>query len=317
MAYAFGAQEPIRAAVLRCAREQLDRAIAELSEGINSDPARAVHEARKAIKQERALLRLARGTLRPGQRRRENAALREAARALSQTRDADVLPATVERLAERFAGQLPARTFTTIARQLTPRRQPQPLDHGAVGELGAIRLRVEEWELRRGGWSAIQSGLESSYRRGRRALRRARGSRSSEDLHAWRKRVKDLWYQERLLAEVCGPAVDGHAREAHWVADLLGEDHDLELLRGALRERPMPAAVDVEAVLALIEHRRDELQREAFALGARLFAERPGSFRRRMHRSWKAGRAAARVPFESRPASLAAAVREPHPQPAE
>jgi hypothetical protein len=46
-----------------------------------------VHNARKAIKKERSLLRLARGAMPSEQRRRENAALREAARRLSTARD--------------------------------------------------------------------------------------------------------------------------------------------------------------------------------------------------------------------------------------
>ena len=34
MAYKFRADEPVSDAILRCAREQLDRAVGELSEGI-------------------------------------------------------------------------------------------------------------------------------------------------------------------------------------------------------------------------------------------------------------------------------------------
>ena len=90
MTYRIGADEPVRAAITRCAREQLDQAIRELSEGIGEDPVRAVHDARKAIKKERSLLRLARGAMPSAQRRRENATLRDAARALSGVRDADV-----------------------------------------------------------------------------------------------------------------------------------------------------------------------------------------------------------------------------------
>jgi len=63
VAYEFGANESARDAIIRCAGEQLDRAVAELSEGINQDPAGAVHNARKAIKKERSLLRLARGAM--------------------------------------------------------------------------------------------------------------------------------------------------------------------------------------------------------------------------------------------------------------
>src|ERR1700749_2690462 len=179
MAYKFRPDEPVRDAILRCSREQLDRAVSELSEGINEDPEKAVHSARKAIKKQRSLLRLARGSMSARQRRRENAALREAARALSATRDADVMLASVDDLSERFSGQVPAKTFRAIRSRVDKRRTTAKgvaPDAQAIPELGAVRLRVDEWKLRRDGWKAIDSGLDRSYTRGRKAFRRARAS---------------------------------------------------------------------------------------------------------------------------------------------
>jgi CHAD domain-containing protein len=313
MAYRVNDDEPVSDALLRCAREQLDKAVSELSEGINQDPAAAVHAARKAIKKERSLLRLGRGAIPRQQRRRDNAALRAAARALSGARDADVTLSSVDQLAEQFAGQVPAKTFTAIRKQLKARRAEtatgSTLDTQAIPELGAVRIRVDEWQLRATGWKAIDGGLLRTYKRGRRALRRARSSGQTEDLHAWRKRVKDLWYHERLLAPSCGEAVRGHAKESHHLADLLGDDHDLALLRQELTDTAIPVPVDVDAVVQLIDHRREELQTEAFGIGERLYAEPPKAYRRRMHRSWKAGRAMARAMRDRHPAELAAATR--------
>jgi hypothetical protein len=51
MAYRFEADEGVRDAIVRCSREQLDRAVSELSEGIGDDPVAAVHAARKAVKE--------------------------------------------------------------------------------------------------------------------------------------------------------------------------------------------------------------------------------------------------------------------------
>ena len=314
MAYEFEINEPVRTAVVRCAAEQLDRAVTELSEGINDDPVRAVHDARKAIKKERSLLRLASGAMSTDERRRENAALREAARELSGTRDADVMIATLDGLADRFAGQLPAKTFDAIRERLGPRSGHRPgsaLEARAVQELGALRVRVDDWKLSRGGWKAIDSGLLRSYTRGRKAFARARARRSTEDLHEWRKRVKDLWYQERLLAPTCGPAVRGQTKDAKRLADLLGDDHDLAVLREELASDTMPAPVDVGAVVELIDHRRHELQTEAIALGERVYADSAKAFRRRMRSSWNAGRALAEAPHESQPSQLAAATRKP------
>lgn len=96
MAYRLEADESVRNAMLRCAGEQLDRAVSELSERISSDPVEAVHAARKAVKKERSLLRMARGSMPAKQRRRENAALREAAQGLSGARDAEAMIATLD-----------------------------------------------------------------------------------------------------------------------------------------------------------------------------------------------------------------------------
>ncbi len=318
MAYKFGADEPVSQAIVRCGREQLDRAVAELSEGINEDPVQAVHNARKAIKKERSLLRLVRGAMPREQRRRENTALREAARRLSGARDADVMIGSVAALGERFADHLPASTFDAVREHLESRRAAEVrgpngslLDARAVQDLGAVRVRADDWEIRAEDWAAIEKGLRRSYKRGRKALERARRSRSLEDLHAWRKRVKDLWYHERLLAPVAGPAVGGHAKDAHHLADLLGDDHDLGVLRDTLTRDVPPGAGDVDTLVKLTDHRRAELQDEAIRVGQRVYAESPNAYARRMRRAWAAGRAVARVRFERDPAELAAATREP------
>jgi CHAD domain-containing protein len=320
MAYRFEADEGVEEAILRCAREQLDHAVGELSEGIGDDPVGAVHSARKAVKKERSLLRLARGAVPREQRRRENRALRDAARRLSGVRDADVMIETITQLSERFAGQLPESAFREVADQLErdrdARRDGGPtgsaLDTRAVQELGAVRLRIDDWQLTQGGWSAIESGLLRSYRQGRRGFSRAQRDPSLEDLHAWRKRVKDLWYQERLIGPICGPAIRGQAKDAHRLADLLGDDHDLGVLRQTLTRDHVAVVVDLDALVGLIDHRREELQTEAIHIGQRVYAEKPKAFRRRLRRSWNAGRAVARAPLEQDPTELAQATRAVH-----
>ena len=320
MAYRFEADENVRDAIVRCAGEQLDRAVSELSERIDSDPVTAVHSARKAVKKERSLLRMARGSMPASQRRRENAALRDASRGLSGARDAEAMIATLDDLSERYAGQVPESTFHAIREQLEVRRDQQrealrgsALGTRAVGQLGAVRVRVEGWKLDGDGWKAVETGLRRSYTDGRSAFTRAQTGRSIEGLHAWRKRVKDLWYQERLLASVAGPVLAGQVKEAHRLADQLGDDHDLGVLREALTRGSVHAPVDLDAVVGLIDHRRDTLQTEALYVGARVYAEKPGAFIRRTRELWKAGRDQARAARAQHPVQLAEATRVPHP----
>jgi hypothetical protein len=50
MPYRLKRDETVEDGLRRCAREQLDRAVDELTTGIKDDPVSAVHDARKALK---------------------------------------------------------------------------------------------------------------------------------------------------------------------------------------------------------------------------------------------------------------------------
>ncbi len=317
MAYRFETDESVAEALVRTAEEQLDGAEHDLRTGVQDDPVSAIHSARKALKKERALLRLARGTVGGKQRRRENVALRDAGRALSATRDSEVLVQTLDGLSERYAGQVPEAVFASFREPLEADRQvarEQLTDPSmaaeVAGQLETVRRRIARWDVRRGGWAAIGGGLERTYRQGRKALARARSQPDLENLHEWRKRSKDLWYELRLLTPVGGPAVRGQTKDAHALADLLGDDHDLAVLRQTLVEAGEHVASDLDALLGLLDHRRQQLQAEAMFVGERVYAESPKAFVRRMHRYWKAGRAKARADaVHDDPADLAHVTR--------
>lgn len=111
------------------------------------------------FEKERSLLRLARGTLPRAQRCEENAALREAARRLAGVRDAKVVLATLDRLSQSSAGQLPASTDAGIREQLASRRDGDgDVKLSAIEEPAAIRSRVPESRLSDGGCPGRRPG---------------------------------------------------------------------------------------------------------------------------------------------------------------
>jgi hypothetical protein len=319
MAYRFEADERVPDAIRRCAGERLNHAVSVLTERTGHDPVGAVQAAGKAVEKERSLLGLARGAMPSKQRRRDDRALAAAARGLSDALDAEVMVETIDLVAGRYVGQLPESTFQAIREQLALTRDRErarlagsALDTRVGQELVAVRSRVDDWTLTRGGWGAIEPGLLRSYRRGRQALARSRREPSLQDLHAWRERVRDLWHQERLLTSICGPTVRGHAKDASRLAGLLGDDHALGVLRQVLTQEHVDVAVDLDAVVRLIDHRRSELHTEAIHVGERVYTETPKAFSRRMKGCWKAGRAGARASLAQRPAELAQTTRETH-----
>lgn len=278
----------------RVARGRLEQAVTRLRDE-QAVPAEAVHGARKDLKKLRSTLRLVRPALGKKLYRRENRRYRDAARSLSDVRDAQVRAQTVDALAERFADEPPAGGWSALKAQLA---------HGATepeGDLGSLReqaataiapgaVEIGDWPLGDDGFELLRPGLERAYARGRLALVEARDEPTDESLHEFRKRSKDLWYHLRLLRNGRKALLGTAADEAHELSDRLGDDHDLALLADS-HEGADPITDQQRAHLArLISRRRGELQADAFALGERLYAEKPRRFAKRIEGYWESRR---------------------------
>jgi hypothetical protein len=162
----------------------------------------------------------------------------------------------------------------------------------ALSALDQSRARLAELTSEDGAavsLDAVLHGLRRTYRRGGAAGRLAAREPSTENLHAWRRRVKDLRHHAELLRDVDPATLKTVRRHARALSDLLSDDHDLAVLRDQL-------APDDAAVAAAIDRRRAELQEDAFALGARLYARSPRKLMRRVGKSarkrtdWKPAR---------------------------
>jgi CHAD domain-containing protein len=101
-----------------------------------------------------------------------------------------------------------------------------------------------------------------------------------ENLHEWRKQAKYLWHGLEVIAPLGPASLEKWTDHAHVLADILGEDHDLAVLRQAL-ERAGGALAPTAALAGLqsaLDRRRQELEDEAFALGWRVFKKKPKKF---------------------------------------
>ena len=293
MSYQFKRKETVAEGLRRVARGQLDNALAEAAD--TSVPvAERVHAARKRGKKLRGLLRLVRPEL-GAVFKHENAVLRDAARQLAEARDAAVMLGTFERLAQ--TGTMQSRAEAIVRRALEARRDlaagtPADLEPALarfVSDLQEVRERSQSWELDVDGFEAVAGGLEETYRRGRTALRHARRSRTIDDLHNWRKRVKYHLYHLRLLVPVWPTAIQARESETKRLSELLGEEHDLAVLRQTTNDlAELAGPGHLESLFTAVELRRDELQTQAFAAGTRLYAEKPSAFVKRVEHYWDA-----------------------------
>ena len=71
------------------------------------------------------------------------------------------------------------------------------------------------------------------------------------------------------------------------LSEYLGDDHDLAVLRALLLAEPSLCGGAPHAFLRFIRQRRAVLQAEAFALGHRIYAEKPSAFTDRLGVYWK------------------------------
>jgi CHAD domain-containing protein len=274
------------------ARGRIDHAGDELRGKTDSTPEEAVHEARKDMKKLRALLRLTRAELGKDTFARENACFRDAARELAGTRDSDVMLATLGALdlPPGHAWELRKLIQAGLAGDGADDREAGSRRAAAI--LKEARKRVDAWPLERDSFDAVAAGLERTYRRGGRDYKAALAEPTVEALHEWRKRAKELWYHHTLLRPLWPPVMQAVGDEAHALSDRLGDDHDLAVLAAWVSENAEPDPELSDAV----ERRRAELQREAFELGARVYAEKPRAYRRRIKRLWTASQARVRAP---------------------
>jgi hypothetical protein len=95
----------------------------------------------------------------------------------------------------------------------------------------------------------------------------------------------------RLLQDIWTEPMKARRKQTETLADWLGDDHDLELLRLALPLcRPHARAKCLQRVRSLIDERQSELRAVALAVGGRLYAEKPREFAKRIERYWRSWR---------------------------
>jgi CHAD domain-containing protein len=255
------------------ALELLNDAIQVLRHGMDDG---AVHRARKACKRIRAALRLLRESLGEDFYRRENRMLRDAARPLTEIRDAFVLRQTLRALAPH-----PATLVDILAKDYQQARSR--LERGgakaALVQLHQILTRLAERQAAVPELFSIAAGVKRSYRAGRKAFEKAR-SRDDDPLHEWRKQTKYLLNQLDLLKSVFDTNLRKMRHRAHELADALGDDHDLSVLQKKLHRSKGCEPGLMKQMMA----RRRRLQARSARIGKKLYRHAAKHVQRRTMR---------------------------------
>jgi len=281
-----GTHPSLRPVTVRAAlRAQIGTALAQIRNRAPSDE--EVHSARKCIKKARATLRLLRELIGTPIYRRENQALRDAARTLSAARDIKVLLDILQAMVKRCS--LDPTSADVLRRSLIRKRKRlhrQAISRAGVTHarraLRAVERRASRWNLSQADVAPITEAVRKTYKRGRRGQSLARANPTVALMHEWRKQVKYLWHQLQMLEPLSAELV-AMAEMSHRLSDYLGEDHDLAVLRAVMiAKRHLLSARPLQSALTSIDRRRQMLEKKAFGLGRRLYSEKsPGFVRER------------------------------------
>lgn len=287
------ADDDIRGAALGTAEmksalmREIGEAVLALRSGELSDD--AVHAVRKKLKRARAKLRLLRTAIDRRAYARENAALRDAARPLSNVRDSRVMLDAVEALLKHKGTRSRRMLLTALRGRLkTAHAQARTqLEAGRVAASSAAVLqrtsqRIAKWEVPRRGRKALTLSVRRVYRSARKALAAADENASPENLHELRKQVK---YLREAVSALESDATRGAARivkRADAVAGALGEDHDLYVLQEKLAATEASLHAHSAGFAEEIAEHRGNLEKQAFKRSRKLLSKKPRAFARRL-----------------------------------
>lgn len=250
-----------------------------------SDPHQAVHEARRAIRRGRSLLRLLRGTLDRDALASLDHPWRVAGAQLSRLRDAQSVLEALDGLVRRVPEAVPAATSTALRRRLLQRRQRMLRRYRyAIGQADAALADADHGateSIVRARWRSLVRALADTYRRGRQAHARMQAEPEDEEVrHRFRRRTRDHYLQLERFIALCPAVIEAQAQNAKKLAQALGRERDLALLAAVLARLRRPIA-EIETVNHVIAVQRRALLVEVQERSTWVYAERPGALGRR------------------------------------
>lgn len=275
----------VAAAIRRVTDEQIGKAL----HSIDIDPyEEAVHEVRKRCKKVRGLVRFVRPAF--DGYKQTNAHFRDTARVVDAYRDAKVMQDTYDALMDAYGDEVDRQALAGIRARFTRERTDLLNDGSVQDRLEECRKRLNEgleqsrgWTLEESGFDAFRGGMAKTYKRARKASRKAMDGGSAEEHHEMRKRVKYHWMHARMLRPVWPKHFKARAGLAKTLSDVLGDHHDLSVFLGRL---PDDEAQDTRVMDALARKRATVLSQQAAPMAEKLLAERPDDLLDQFERLW-------------------------------
>ena len=283
MRYELCPDEALPEGIRRICCEQICKAI-EIASGTRHTDDTPVHQTRKYLKKARAALRLVRKEIGRSAFRHQDRLLRDAARLISELRDAEVRLETVRQLQSIQPGR-GRNHYRRLEQMLTLELENflaafAEWQSQAIPILKQAQLAIDSWTVHQFDGRQLRKAVQSTYKQARRCLNEARKNASAETFHEFRTEAKVLNYQLRIIRPINPVVLKNLSDELGALGELLGRAHDLTFLADRLHREKGDTSWEREAhkLLAVLEVSQSDLQRAAADLAERFFAERPRDF---------------------------------------
>ena len=287
MGFRLKLREPLPEGLKRVFREQIESAL-EMCRHPAKERGVTVHEVRKHLKKLRAAMRLAVSEVGKDRHAREDRCVRKIGRLVSDLRDAQVRLQTLIQLRDKKAKDRKS-YLPHIEELLSLERESFSAAFAgwqkqAIPQLERVEARLLNWPLAGLTWKKICIAVCKIYKRGQRGLAKTINHPDPENLHAWRKRVKDLWYQLRILQPLNRAVLTEMAHDADVLGELLGSEHDLTFLWARLEKECGDESLrdELGKLEKLIRKRGKRLRTNSLELGRRFYAESAKAFAKRI-----------------------------------
>jgi CHAD domain-containing protein len=294
----FKGDRPLKRSVRKIAQRLIDEGLDKLAVTAPSERDEAIHDARKALKKIRSLLRLIRPAISKSDYRDENRRFRDAGLPLTQARDLKILIESFDAVVtECFPdGDVPE-NLQEVRRLASEQLSSEHERLQSEGEVESISYHLKEarddvrkWSRVPDRWRTLSRGLKATYRRTLDARDDAEKNQTAETCHEWRKQVRYLRYQLGFVRFLNPERLTALAGEVDRINKLLGAARDLTLLEKHLAEQFALDAALSDHLKSVIVRRREEATGEACRLAEELFAASPEEFVNALKSDWKTAR---------------------------
>lgn len=280
MGYRIETDEAPGDGLARIYGEQIEKLARDLADHDVSVPER-VRRARVRCKRVRALLALAREGLGKKSWRKHNRWWRDLGRSLSDVRDLSARVEALDAVRAEVSGERQESAIGRMRAWMEMDRVAREAEWDVREALKRFAARLREAPTPKFSsvttFAETDAGYARTFTAARKAMRNAAEGDDPQLFHEWRKRVKAMGLQARLLRDI-HPALEADVSAGRALSSVLGMAQDIDVVLVALHADPsLPLSViETETLASTLTARREALFGAALDLAGRLLPDRSG-----------------------------------------